>query len=95
MFDHVRSIGFVEVDSSSLVDLVLSLKIHFGDNVLDVGSGTGLFILLVGMMHPQANVIGVEVVNSPHLIAKIIVGGITRHFPHLGHNGYCLFGVKK
>ena len=36
-------------------------------------------------MHPHANAIGVEVVNSCHLIAKIIVGGLTRHFPHLGH----------
>ena len=38
------------------------------------------------MMHPQANAISVKVVNSRHLIAKIVVGGITRHFPHLGHN---------
>ena len=74
VFDRVRSVGFGEVDSPALVDLVLSLEIHLGNNPLDVGSGAGLFILLVGMIHPQANAISVEVVNSSHLIAQIIVG---------------------
>jgi hypothetical protein len=37
VFDRVHSVGFGEVDSSSLVDLVSSLQIHLGDNVLDVG----------------------------------------------------------
>ena len=92
MFDHVRSVGFGEVNSSSLVDLVPSLEIHLGSNVLDVGSGAGLLILLVSMMHPRVNVIGVEVLNSRHLVAKIIVGGITRHFPHSGYNGQLVSG---
>ena len=92
MFDRVRSVGFGEVDSSSLVDLVSLLKIHLGDTVLDVGSGTGLLILLTDIMHPQANVIGVEVVNSRHLIAQIIVGGINSHFPELGQHVQLISG---
>jgi hypothetical protein len=44
------------------------------------------------MMHPHANAIGVEVVNSCHLIAKIIIGGITCHVPHLGHTVQLISG---
>ena len=52
VFDRVRSVGFSEVDSSSLFYIVSFLEIRIGDTVLGVGAGTGPFILIAGMMHP-------------------------------------------
>jgi hypothetical protein len=92
MFDRVRSVVFGEVDSSSLVDLVLLLELRIGDTVVDVGSGMGPFILLAGMMHPEANAIGVEVVDSRHLISLAILGGIIRQFPNFCKNVQLISG---
>ena len=78
--------GFVEVASLSLVNIVPLLELRICDTVLDVGSGTGPRILLAGMMHPQANAVSIEVVDSCHLIYQGILGGIIRHFPNLGKN---------
>ena len=50
MFKCVCSVGFSEVDSLSLVDLVSLLEVRISVVILDVGSGTGKVILLTGMM---------------------------------------------
>jgi hypothetical protein len=86
VFESVRSLRFGEVDSLSLVNLVLLIKIRIVNRVLTVSSCTGPFTLLVVMMHSQANTIGVEVVGSLHLISRVILGRIIHHFPDLGKN---------
>ena len=86
LLNCLRCVGFKEVDSLSLVNLVLLIKIRIVNRVLTVSSCTGPFTLLVVMMHSQANTIGIEVVGSLHLISRVILGRIIHHFPGLGKN---------
>ena len=77
MFGRERSMGFCDVDLLALVNIVSLLEICIGNTVLGVGSGTYPLFLIEGMMHPQANMIGVEVVDSRHFIDWVILGGLT------------------
>jgi protein-L-isoaspartate(D-aspartate) O-methyltransferase len=95
--DHPLGIGFGQTISqpSTVVFMLEKIGINIGDNVLDVGSGSGWQLaLLAQLVGKEGHVTGIEIIQK--LVIRARHNLVKYHFPNVqiihsdGNNGFSL-----